>query len=144
MNLLQLLTREMQSLRQANRTSVSSQMKNGKCRPLDGVPRTSTIEKPVPRHGSSEIHLVEGVERQRPDRLQRYRQRGGVARCHVVGDRAAHRGLQRNAATHAADIDQETRCGLVQMREEIARDRNAPTPSILDPRARYLREEPGQ
>src|SRR3954452_22169982 len=49
----------------------------------DRVSDTAAVEKAIPRDSSGEVHLVERVEWQGPDRPQRHGQSVGIAGCHV-------------------------------------------------------------
>src|SRR5262249_30187320 len=54
--------------------------------------------------------------------------------------RLAHGALQADAAALAAHVDEQARCGLVQMRQVIPRHRDAAAPSEGDRYAGELRE----
>jgi hypothetical protein len=83
---------------------------------------------------------VQRVEGQRADRDERERQRAPVAGRDVLGHPLPHRRLQADAAAHAADVDEEAGLGLVEVRQEIAGERDPAAPAMLDRLAFELRE----
>ncbi|KAG0762455.1 hypothetical protein G6F22_018635 [Rhizopus arrhizus] len=101
----------------------------------------AAVRHAIPGHHRIDVEPPQAVHRKRHDGRQGQRQRAGVARRYVLGHGAAHAGLQPHPAALATDIHQQARLRLVQMREVVAGNGDAPAPAVLERRTLHLRDQ---